>query len=139
MSRLPIILALSFAALIQTGCHQGQPRFTYASKSAHVASLNHVVLISLQDPADAPECLADCREMLARVDAVETIWVGTHADTGRKAVDGNYDVGLCVGLADEEALQAYLDHPSHLELVEKWAPRAAGFRIFDVGGATADR
>ena len=139
MLRLPLILAVSFVAFLLAGCHPGPPPFTYAGKSAHMASLNHVVLISLQDPADTPECLADCRAMLARVDAVETIWVGTHVDTGRDAVDGDYEVGLCVGLADREALQAYLDDPSHIELVEKWAPRAAGFRIFDVGGAIADR
>ena len=135
---LPLLLVLA----VQTGCGGDAVRITegtYAAKSAHVSSLNHVVLISLRDPADAPERLADCREMLARVDSVETICVGTHTDTGRDAVDGNYDVGLCVGLADAEALQAYLDHPSHLELVRKWAPRAAGFRIFDVGGATSDR
>ena len=135
------LLVLSLATVFLTGCHQGQPHFSdsYRAKSAHMAPLNHVVLVSLQDPADAPECLADCRRMLARIDAVETIWVGTHTDTGRDAVDGAYDVGLCVGLADEEALQRYLDDPEHLELVEKWRPRAARFRIFDVGGASVDR
>ena len=139
MPRLLILLALSFTAVIPAGCSQGLPPFTYASKSAHVASLNHVVLVSLQDPADAPECMADCREMLARIDAVETLWVGTHVDTGRLAVDGGYDVGLCVGLKDETALQAYLEAPDHLALIEKWRPKAAGFRIFDIGGTLADR
>lgn len=135
------LLVLSLITVLMAGCNQAPPRFTdaYGGKSAHTAPLNHVVLVSLRDPADAPECLADCREMLARIDAVETIWVGTHMDTGRDAVDGEYEVGLCVGLADEKALQAYLDDPSHLALVEKWRPRAVGFRIFDVGGTSFGR
>ena len=141
MPRLTILITSSLIALVQAGCHQGTPRFSddYAAKSAHVSPLNHVVLVSLQDPADAEECLVDCRDMLARVEAVETIWVGTHLDTGRAAVDDAYEVGLCVGLADADALQAYLDDPHHLELVEKWRPKAVRFRIFDVGGTTDDR
>lgn len=141
MPRLPILLALSLAAVIPAGCHQGQPTFTdpYAAKRAHAAPLNHVVLVSLQDPKDTDACLADCRTMLARIEAVETLWVGTHVDTGRLAVDGGYDVGLCVGLKDETALQAYLEAPDHLALIEKWRPKAAGFRIFDIGGTVVDR
>ena len=66
-------------------------------------------------------------------DAVETIWVGTPVDTGRDAVDGDYEVGLCVGFETMEGLQEYLQDPRHLELVALWKPRATGFRIFDVG------
>lgn len=141
MPRLPILVVSSLVILVQAGCNQGVPRSLggYSVKSEHVSSLNHVVLVSLQDPAEAEECLADCRDMLARIEVVETIWVGTHLDTGREAVDGEYEVGLCVGLADADALQAYLDDPLHLELVEKWRPKAVGFRIFDIGGATDDR
>lgn len=141
MPRLPIILALSLISTLQVGCNQAPHRFTdaYGGKSVHTAPLNHVVLISLQDPEDTAACLADCRAMLAKIDVVETLWVGTHFDTGRLAVDDGYDVGLCVGLRDENALQAYLDAPDHLALVEKWRPKAAGFRIFDVGGTVAGR
>ena len=48
-------------------------------------------------------------------------------------------VGLCVGLDGTDDLQRYLEAPSHLALVEKWRPRAAGFRIFDVGSEVSGR
>ena len=131
---IPLLLAV----LSLAGCHGG-PKAVSNDVSAHVASLNHVVLISLADPADAAECEADCRRMLAEIPVVRTLWVGTPVDTGRAAVDGDYEVGLCVGLDGTDDLQRYLEAPSHLTLVEKWRPRAAGFRIFDVGSEVSGR
>jgi hypothetical protein len=130
---------LTLVAAATTGCAGMNARPVYYAKSEHTSNLNHVVLISLADPADAEACAADCRNMLAGIDAVETIWVGTPFDTGRAAFDGEYEVGLCVGFRDAEGLQAYLQDPRHLELVEIWKPRAARFRIFDVGTAPLGR
>jgi hypothetical protein len=130
---------LALVAAATTGCAGANARPSYFTKSEHASNLNHVVLISLADPADAEACAADCRTMLAGIEAVETIWVGTPFDTGRAAVDGDYEVGLCVGFKDADGLQAYLQDPRHLELVEIWKPRAARFRIFDVGAASLDR
>ncbi len=121
------------------GCAIGDARPAAVERREHTSNLNHVVLISLTDPADAAACEADCREMLGAIEVVETIWVGTPVDTGRAAVDDDYQVGLCVGFETVDDLQAYLQDPRHLELVEVWKPRAARFRIFDVGTRTLDR
>jgi len=139
MSSRPTACLLTLIAAAATGCAGANARPAYVARSAHTSNLNHVVLISLADPADAEACAADCRTMLAGIESVETIWVGTPFDTGRAAVDGDYEVGLCVGFDSAEALQAYLQDPRHLELVEIWKPRAARFRIFDVGTAALDR
>ena len=139
MPTRPAACLLALVAAATAGCAGANARPAYFAKSEHTSNLNHVVLISLADPADAEACAADCRTMLAGIEAVETIWVGTPFDTGRAAVDGDYEVGLCVGFKDADGLQAYLQDPRHLELVEIWKPRAARFRIFDVGAASLDR
>lgn len=130
LRRIPTLTGISLAAAVTLG---GCAATDFERKSASSSHLNHVVLISLADPADAEACAADCRTMLSEIDAVETIWVGTPVDTGRDAVDGDYEVGLCVGFETMDGLQAYLQDPRHVELVELWKPRATGFRIFDVG------
>ena len=106
---------------------------------AATSNLNHVVLISLKNEADAEACAADCRAMLGSIDCVDTLWVGTPVDTGRSMVDDDYEVGLCVGFERLEDLQTYLDAPAHVDLVESWGPRATRFRIFDVGQPRLDR
>jgi hypothetical protein len=139
--RLPTLPVAALVLLLTagTGCAPANTRPAFVAKSEHASNLNHVVLISLADPADAAACTADCWRRLAAIDAVETIWVGTPVDTGRAAVDGDYEVGLCVGFRDQEGLQAYLQDPRHLALVDTWKPRATRFRIFDVGTAPLDR
>lgn len=118
-----------------TGC-ESDPA---ASKRAHQALLQHVVLVSLQDPADAAALEADCNRLLPPIESVRTWWIGTPVDTGRAAVDGEYEVGLCVGFDSLEGLADYQSDPRHLELVDLWRPRATRFRIFDVGQAGLDR
>ena len=40
---------------------------------------------------------------------------------------------------EEDGLQAYLEHPLHLELVGAWRPKVDQFRIFDVGKTSIGR
>jgi hypothetical protein len=124
-------LVLSACVLMTGGC--SQPRSASIEKSANQAALNHVVLVSLKDPADTQQLLADCHRLLPLIPTVRTWWIGTPVDTGRAKVDDAYEVGLCVGFEDEAGLQAYLVDPLHLELVDEWGPKASQFRIFDIG------
>jgi hypothetical protein len=97
------------------------------------APINHVVLIDLEDPADTQELLDDCQKYLAPIPSVITYWAGYPLDIGRgEAVDGNYDVGLCVGFTDVEGLREYGSDPGHVLLVDKWKNRWIKARIFDV-------
>ncbi len=109
------------------------------TKSRHQATINHVVLITLASPEDAEALIEDCHRLLPPIESVRTWWVGVPVDTGRDAVDGDYEVGLCVGFDDEEGLQAYLEDPLHLELVAAWRPKVDQFRIFDVGKTSIGR
>jgi hypothetical protein len=48
-------------------------------------------------------------------------------------VDGSYDVGLIVSLADQAALDDYLAHPLHVQLVnETLKPLVKRIQVYDM-------
>jgi hypothetical protein len=94
-----------------------------APQPAGAARLQHVVLFTLHDPADAAALLADCRERLVRIPGVLDVQAGAPVDIGRPDVAADYDVGLVVQFADAQAYRAYLADPRHQELVQFWKPR----------------
>jgi|GEM_PF-962796 len=88
------------------------------------ALIHHVVLVRLNDPADLAAFTADCDRLLPSIPGVEEYWRGTHLDTGRPTVIGDYSLMLHVAFADRETYRAYLAHPSHVELGDRWRPSA---------------
>ncbi|MCL4219905.1 MAG: Dabb family protein [Phycisphaerales bacterium] len=117
------ILGLSLA-LLTGGCQGTRP--------PRPSLISHIVLISLRDPADAPAALSDCNTLLADIHSIETFACGGPMEGGRDMVVGDYDVGLVIGFASSEDYKAYLLDPIHLQLLEKWKPRVAHMRIFDI-------
>jgi len=113
------------AALLLIGCGTRGIGFSEAK-------INHVVLFGLQDSLDRVELINDCDAKLSKIKGTVSYWSGVHGDFGRKTVDGDYDVCICVGFESEEAYQHYLDHPNHTSLVKKWAPRWEWIRVHDV-------
>jgi len=123
---LPCLLALVTVSL--SGACSSIPQ-----AKRHQANINHVVLVTLNDQAETSELLHDCDQWLLSIPDVRSYWAGTPLDIGRgDSVDGDYSVGLCVGFDDIAGYQAYLVHPDHVKLVEKWKPRWSAVRIFDV-------
>lgn len=96
------------------------------------ARINHLAFFKLQNPSDAPELIADCDRMLARIPGVVSYYAGRHLDAGRSNIDGDYDVGFYVGFDSEADYAAYVKHPDHLAAVNKWKPRWQWIRIHDV-------
>ena len=94
--------------------------------------IQHVVLIKLRDPAQAPRLLAD-GEALRRIPGVRRYVSGRPVGAGRAAVDAGYDVGVTMDFASAADLERYLADPRHVALVEKWAPRWEWIRIHDFG------
>ena len=96
--------------------------------------ISHVVLITLEDPEDAGALQNDCEQMLSTIPNVTVYACGRHVDTGRNAaVDGAYTLGLLVCFEDMPNYKAYLEHPGHVALVEKWKPKFSNLKIYDVG------
>jgi len=97
-------------------------------------TINHVVLITLEDPSEADALRADCDDMLSTIPSVTVYACGPHVETGRsKAVDDEYTLGLLVSFKDMAGYTAYLEHPGHLRLLEKWKSRFSALTIYDIG------
>ena len=96
--------------------------------------INHVVLITLEDPSEAEALRADCDSMLSTIPSVTVYACGPHVETGRsKAVVNEYTLGLLVSFQDMAGYSAYLEHPGHLALLEKWKSKFSKLTIYDIG------
>lgn len=140
-SRVSLAGLFVAAALAASGCAfgsgSGHAGHAHAGAAATPARINHLVFFSLKDPADAPGLIDDCRERLATIPGVTSLFCGEHFEAGRDNVLADYDVGLYVGLASPEAYSAYLTHPNHLALVAEWGPRFESYRVCDIEDRTA--
>ena len=133
-ARTSILCSLGALLICAGGCSTGQ-------QTPHdPGTINHVVLITLNDPSDAAELQADCDEMLSTIPSVTVYACGAHVDAGRnRAVDDQYTLGLLVSFEDMPGYTEYLEHPGHLALLAKWKPRFAGLKIYDIGNEPLTR
>jgi len=102
-----------------------------ASAPARPGLISHPVLVTLRDGSDAAELIADCDRLLATIPVVRSYACGPVYDAGRGTVDLSFDVGIYVAFGSEQDYEAYVEHPNHVELVEKWRPRAESLRVHD--------
>lgn len=124
-------VALSLLAALALACAAGCNNSRAIPKRQSRPALAHIVLISLGDPAQAQALIADTKELLHPIPGVTRLVVGPHVDTGRPSVDGSYDVGILVEFPSAEDYAAYVAHPKHGALVERWKPRIVSMRTFD--------
>lgn len=124
--------ALIASSALLGGCCGGYV-CEYPGSYAHApGAINHVVFFDLQDPADSAELIGDCYGLL-RIPGATSGYAGTHYDIGRPSVLRDYDVGFFVAFDSEDAYRAYVDHPDHIALVEKWNSRWESIRVYDIG------
>jgi hypothetical protein len=102
------------------------------------ARINHVVFFKLKNSEDAVKLIYDCDTKLATIPGVVAYFAGPHLETGRASVASDYDVGFYVGFMREDAYRAYVEHPSHIAVVEKWKPRLESLFVRDVLDETPD-
>lgn len=82
----------------------------------------HIVFFWLEERADTAERQAlveDCHRLLAPIETVRNLTIGTPSDTQRPIVDRSYDFALVVLFDDLAGHDTYQDHPLHHEFVEK--------------------
>ena len=87
------------------------------------ATIVHSVYFWLKDTAteqDTKALIRDSKALLGPLPCVLQLDVGRPLGKARGAVDGSYHVGLVVYFADQAGYDAYVKHPSHLKLVEKY-------------------
>ena len=102
--------------------------------SSSRTSINHVVLVTLNDPSQREALAGETRAMLAHIPGVEAFSVGTPVDIGRSAVDGAYDVGFVARFDGREAYEACEHDAEHVRLRESWRSRVKQIRMYDFGG-----
>ena len=97
-------------------------------------TLEHVVVVWLKDPGNAThrQTILDESEVLRTIPGVLSLKSGTVIPSERAIVDSSFDVALIVSFADAAALQSYLVHPLHVQLVnETLKPLVAKIRVYD--------
>ncbi|MCA9285086.1 MAG: Dabb family protein [Phycisphaerales bacterium] len=103
-----------------------------AAPAAPVGSIQHIVLVRLSDPADAPALVAECDQVIRPIPSVRSYACGPPFDSGRANVDGGYDVGLVLRFADRAGYEAYVADPDHVAFVDRWRSRCTMLRIHDI-------
>jgi hypothetical protein len=105
-----------------------------ACTAAPPVTIQHVVLLKLNNPDRQDALIDDCNRLLPGIDGVVSYWCGTPDQSGRvnPTIDMDWDVALCVGYTDAEAYAAYVTDPNHVALVTAWRPELQWLRIHDV-------
>lgn len=95
--------------------------------------LAHNVFFSLRDGSEAAkrQLVEDCHKYLAEIPGMLFYAAGTCSDMSRPVNDRDYDVALHTFFQDKAAMEAYLQHPKHLEFLAKHKPSWAKVRVFD--------
>jgi hypothetical protein len=101
--------------------------------------IQHVVLVELDDASRADEMMQDMRAAFEAIPTLAGWQAGPKADTGRPQVQSWYTIGIVTEFDSVEDYKAYLEHPRHKALVEKWKPRWKRSEMFDFGNVATTR
>lgn len=127
---LPILLLAALAACSGT-------RMRVKAAGGPERRIQHVVLVQLEDPARAPEMLQDMQAAFEAIPTLASWQAGPKVDIGRPQVQDWYTLGIVTEFASVDDYRAYLEHPRHTALVERWKPRWKRSEMFDFGGVPA--
>ena len=97
------------------------------------SALQHVVLVQLDDPKLAEDMLQDTRQAFEAIPSLRHWDVGPRVDTGRPGLPDWYTIGVVTTFDSVADYRAYLEHPRHKALVDKWKPHWKRSETFDFG------
>ncbi len=98
-------------------------------------TIEHIIIIWLKEPGNtqAQDKIIKASEKLKTIPGVITLRSGKAVPSQRKIVDSSYDVALIISFINKAALDAYLVHPVHLNLLEKtMKPLIERIRVYDL-------
>lgn len=81
--------------------------------------IKHIVMWKLKDFAEGADCAGNARKMKQQLDACRNIVPGMFAfevSLAQAELEATYDVVLYAEFADQHALKAYSEHPTHQAL-----------------------
>lgn len=121
-------LAVASALLLVAGCAHRPPL-------PEPRPVQHVVICWLKHPGDTLDreaLLATCAPLRA-IPGLLAIHAGTAVPSERPIVDDTFDVALVMTFADTAAMQAYITHPAHQQILrDVVAPLADKVVIYDI-------
>ncbi len=121
------LLPLFIAALM---IFQIQP-----ATAASNQTIEHIVIIWLKQPGNvnAQDKIIKASHALETIPGVIAIRSGKAVPSRREIVDSSYDVALIISFINKAALDAYLVHPVHLNLLEKtMKPLIKRIKVYDL-------
>ena len=95
--------------------------------------LAHEVFFELSDPSDenVAALIAGCERLRAIPEVLDLVAGARHPEMTREVNQTDYHVGLHVLFEDREGLEAYIVHPVHQELLDRFGSGFASVRVFD--------
>jgi hypothetical protein len=125
--RLRSMLRLSLCLLLLGPASPGHANGT-------TQPIEHIVIVWLKDAGNSEQrrrIIAES-EVLRQIPGVIGLRAGEMVPGERAIVDSTFDVALIVSFTDPGALQAYLTHPLHVQLVEETLkPLVDRIRVYD--------
>ena len=84
------------------------------------AKVYHVVLCWLKEPGnlEARQQIIDVSKEFKSIPGVINVKAGASIPSERAIVDDSFDVGILLTFADQQAMNSYLDHPDHKQVVQ---------------------
>jgi ABC-type sugar transport system substrate-binding protein len=98
-------------------------------------AIEHIVIIWLKQPGldDAQDTIIKASQALKTIPGVLALKSGKAVPSPRNIVDSSFDVALIISFIDQAALDAYLTHPVHLQLLEEtMKPLVDRIRVYDL-------
>jgi hypothetical protein len=96
--------------------------------------VEHVVIVWLNEPGNLQHRarIIEASQVLTRIPGVLSLKSGSVVASERPVVDSSFDVALLVSFANHAALEQYLVHPTHVQLVEETLkPLVARIQVYD--------
>jgi hypothetical protein len=98
-------------------------------------AIEHIVIIWLKEPGliDAQNTIIKASQALKTIPGVLAFKSGKAVPSQRTIVDSSFDVAFIISFIDQAALDAYLIHPLHLQLMEETVkPLVDRIRVYDL-------
>jgi len=128
------VIMLIALSLCMSGCwgYKAPRGPVIAHAAPRPALIGHIVFVQLSDPTKINALQRDADLMLGTIPSVTTFACGPHLDAGRATVSDDYDIAIYLGFESQEELAAYVDHPQHVQFVERWKPHLKSLRVYDM-------
>lgn len=106
----------------------------FAEEETEEPGVIHVVLVWLKEPGNAEhrQRIIEGSKKLEGIPGIQELKVGQPIMSERDVVDDSFDIGLYMTFPNQKAMQAYLTHIEHVEIVRnEFIPVMDRYLVYD--------